>query len=175
MPLSRLPERPHPPPAVTLTGAGPTSPAEPVSASPPSAQAGPQASLPTTPVEARRPAVEAPIAAVEPTPSIAAQARPVEAPTAPQLQGAARELVQAAERAERQTREILSRAMALSDRLAKSLDRGERRTPAGDLAMLLCATLLCAASAALSTLVTLAVLHPQVSLLDLLRIVWHKG
>jgi hypothetical protein len=148
MPLRRLPETPLPAPAGPLPGTDPSQPAAPSSASPPSALAEPQASLPTAPIEA-------------PTPS--------------QLQVAARELAQAAERTERHAREILSRAMALSDQLAKSLDRGQRRTPAGGLAMLLSATLLCAASAALSTLVTLAAVHPQVSLLDLLRILWHRG
>ena len=169
MPLRRLPETPHPALALTLAGAGPTSPAEPVSASPPSALAGPQASLPTSPVEAPSLSPEAL------SPTLATPAPSLAAPTAQQLQGTARELVLTAERTERHAREILSSAMALSDRLAKSLDRGERRTPAGALGMLLSATLLCAASAALSTLVTLAVLHPQVSLLDLLRIVWHRG
>src|SRR5258708_6088954 len=100
----------------------------------------------------------------------AGPAMPAAAPSPPQLQLPATDLAQAAERTERCAREILCRAMELSDQIGKRLDRTERRSAAGGLALLLSATLLCAASALLSTLVTLALVFPRVSVLDLLRL-----
>jgi hypothetical protein len=96
-------------------------------------------------------------------------------PSPIQLQAAARELAQAAERTDRSAREILARALVLTESLARSLDRTERRTAADALWLLLSAALLCAVTAVLSTLVTLTVLVPHSSVLDLLRLLWRRG
>ena len=153
MPLPRFPETPLSPPS----GIPPaTSPGKPSSlGASPSSPAAPPGARPLSPLAALR---------------VSSPAIPAAAPAPPQLQLAATELTQAAERTERCAREILCRAMELSDQLAKRLDRTERRSAAGGLAMLLSATLLCAASALLSTLVTLALVFPRVTVLDLLRL-----
>jgi hypothetical protein len=154
-------------------------PASPAGPPPPAAPSWPPATAPSAPPPTA-PGASAPLtragspSALDPlkTPLAAA---PSAASTLSQLQAAARELAQAAERTERSALEILSRALALSDQLAKSLEGAARHSAAGGLAMLLSATLLCAASAVLSTLVTLAALHPGITVLDLLRILLRRN
>jgi hypothetical protein len=96
-------------------------------------------------------------------------------PETSQFGGAARDLVLAAERAERGAREILGRAHALCETLARTLDTHERRSARDTIGLLLTAALLSAAAAVLATLVTLSALEPRRSVLDLLRVLLHAG
>ncbi len=147
MPMRRFPETPPPPPGAPTPSPGQSSPTAMGSASQPDDPAPPASAL---------------------------LIGPAAAPSSPQLQGAARELAQAAERTERSAREILSRSLALSEQLGKSLDRAERRMAMEGLGALLSGALLCASAAVLSTLVTLAAVFPRVTVLDLLRLILHR-
>jgi len=122
----------------------------------------PAPDLPTTPQPPAAPATPGP----EAPPSL---------PTAAELRGAVGDLVLAADRAERSAREILGRAHALCETLARALDAHERRSARDTIGLLLTAALVAAAAAVLATLVTLSVLEPRRSVLDLLRVLLHAG
>jgi hypothetical protein len=96
-------------------------------------------------------------------------------PSAAQLRSAARELGQAAERADRSSREILGRAHTLCESLARSLEASDRRAFRDVLAVLLSGLLLAAATAVLATIVTLHEIDPRWSVVRLLRILLHAG
>jgi hypothetical protein len=134
---------------------------------------GPQALQPLHPQDAAEPATGPGAAAATAWPAGAPEPEPT--PSAAQLRSAARELAQAAERAERSAREMLGRAHTLCESLARSLEASDRRACRDTLAVLLSGLLLCAATAVLATVVTLHAVDPRWSVLRLLRTLLHGG
>jgi hypothetical protein len=128
----------------------------------------PSTNAPPTPPEPETAGPSAPPAA-PPSPEADSQPGPA------QLRAAARELASTAERTERAAREILGRAHTLCESRARSLEASEHRSARDTLSVLLTGLLLAAAAAVLATLVTLAVIAPRFSVLDLLRILLHAG
>ena len=110
-----------------------------------------------------------------PAPGAPLPPAPEPPPSAAQLRTAARELAQAAERTERAAREILGRAHALSESLARSLADSRSRSARDALSVILIGALLSATAAVLATLVPLAELEPRLTVLDLLRILLRAG
>jgi hypothetical protein len=165
MPLRRPPD---PPPAMP-----PEGPAAPLQYDPLG-----EPGDPARPAQAARSgaAMPAPAASAGPAATVAA-APETEAPppSAAQLRSAARELAQAAERTDRSAREILGRAHALCESLARSLDCSERRTARETLGILVSGVLLSAVTTVLAAIVILHEIQPRWSVLELLRILVHAG
>jgi len=95
--------------------------------------------------------------------------------TASDLHLAALELLTAAERTDRSSRELLTRTDTLVQSFSRAADRFARQTRHETLGAVLLAALLAAAAAVLSTLLTLAVMAPKVGFLGVLRALFRHG
>lgn len=110
-----------------------------------------------------------------PNPS-AAQPSPPQGPSPLELLATARNLAQSAAEAQRSARELLARALAVSENLARSVERSQRRSTVDTIFLALTGALLCIVTAFVATLVTLAAVYPQTSVPDLfLRILFHRS
>ena len=151
-------------------------PPDPPSAMPHESPAAPQQHDPLgEPSDPTRPALPERLGAALPSPGTAAPETEAPAPSPAQLRSAARELAQAAERTDRSAREILGRAHALCESLARSLDTSERRSARETLGILLIGMVQTAVTAVLVIVVTLHEIQPRWSVLELLRILVHGG
>jgi hypothetical protein len=95
--------------------------------------------------------------------------------TASDLHLAARELLTAAERTDRSSRELLTRTDALVQSFTRAADRFARQTRHETLSAVLLAALVAAAAAVLATLLTLAVMAPKIGFLGVLRALFRHG